>query len=86
MLDLVTLISIFFGIVASPRYRVYTKLPNETRIPEQNLTIVIKAEQLGTVRKSFKISMPSFIQMNRLIYLVIKFQASLIAEYYTHRQ
>jgi hypothetical protein len=25
--------------------------------------------------------MPSFIQMNRLIYLVIKFQASLIAEY-----
>jgi hypothetical protein len=30
--------------------------------------------------------MPSFIQMNRLIYLVIKFQASLIAEYYTHRQ
>jgi hypothetical protein len=25
--------------------------------------------------------LPSFIQMNRLIYLVIKFQASLIAEY-----
>ncbi|KAG6735643.1 hypothetical protein POTOM_061713 [Populus tomentosa] len=49
-------------------YRVYTKLPTETRTPEQNLTIVIKAEQLGTVRKSFKISMSSFIQMNRLIY------------------
>lgn len=84
MLDLVTLISIFFGIVASPRCRLYTKLPTETRIPEQNLTIVIKAEQLGKVRKSFKISMSSFIQMNRLAYLVIKFQASLIAEYYTH--